>query len=65
MIIARATEVKNNFGKYMKHIFNNEEVIITKHGKQIARIMPVDKVTSYLSESLVNELKVNNEDTSK
>lgn len=35
-----STEVQNNFGKYLKFVEVNEEIIVTKNGKDVARILP-------------------------
>jgi prevent-host-death family protein len=35
-----STEVQNNFGKYLKYVEVNEEIIVTKKGKDVARILP-------------------------
>jgi len=35
-----STEVQNNFGKYLKFAEANEEIIVTKNGRDIARIVP-------------------------
>ena len=51
-IIATATEVKNNFGKYMEHILAGDEVLITKNGKEIGRIVPKGVVSQTLTQSL-------------
>ncbi|MBR4610598.1 MAG: type II toxin-antitoxin system prevent-host-death family antitoxin, partial [Erysipelotrichaceae bacterium] len=32
---ATATEMKNNFGKYLEMVIRGNEVIITKNGKEI------------------------------
>lgn len=37
-----STEVQNNFGKYLKYVEVNEEIIVTKNGRDIARILPCD-----------------------
>lgn len=37
-----STEVQNNFGKYLKYVEVNEEIIVTKKGKDVARILPCD-----------------------
>ncbi len=37
-----STEVQNNFGKYLKFVEVNEEIIVTKNGRDIARILPCD-----------------------
>jgi prevent-host-death family protein len=33
-----STDVQNNFGKYLKYAEANEEIIVTKNGKDVARI---------------------------
>ncbi len=35
-----STEVQNNFGKYLKYAEANEEIIVTKKGKDVAKIVP-------------------------
>lgn len=35
-----STKVQNNFGKYLKYAEANEEIIVTKSGKDTARILP-------------------------
>lgn len=37
-----STEVQNNFGKYLKYVEVNEEIIVTKNGRDVARILPCD-----------------------
>lgn len=37
-----STEVQNNFGKYLKFVEVNEEIIVTKNGRDIARILSCD-----------------------
>jgi len=41
-----STKVQNNFGKYLKYVEANEEIIVTKSGKDAARILPCDDVGS-------------------
>lgn len=49
---ATATEVKNNFGKYLEMIMRGKEVIITKNGKEVGRLIPRSHAVSYLTDSL-------------
>lgn len=35
-----STKVQNNFGKYLKYVEVNEEIIVTKKGRDVARILP-------------------------
>ncbi|MBR3355342.1 MAG: type II toxin-antitoxin system prevent-host-death family antitoxin [Oscillospiraceae bacterium] len=53
---ATATEMKNNFGKYINMVIAGNEVIITKNGKEIGRLIPKSKSISYLTDSLTGIL---------
>jgi len=37
-----STQVQNNFGKYLKYVEANEEIIVTRKGKDIAKIVLAD-----------------------
>lgn len=52
-----ATEIKNNFGKYLQEAIDGNEIIIIKNGKEVARLISKDKTISYLSDSLLGILK--------
>lgn len=39
-----STQVQNNFGRYLKYAEANEEIIVTKNGKDIAKISPIHDV---------------------
>jgi prevent-host-death family protein len=40
-MFATASEMKNNFGQYLKHVINDDgEVIITKNNSRVARLVP-------------------------
>jgi len=39
-----STEAQNNFGKYLKYAEANEEIIITKQGKAVAKIIPYQEM---------------------
>lgn len=54
---ATATEMQNNFGKYLNLIMDGKEVIVTKNGKEVGRFIPKDAVVSYLTDSLTGVLK--------
>lgn len=56
---ATATEIKNNFGKYLEIIIRGNEVIITKNGKEIGRLIPKSQSISYLTDSLTGVIKGN------
>ena len=55
--IAAATQTQNNFGKYLNLVMKGQEVIVTKNGKEIGRLVPKNTVVSYLSDSLTGILK--------
>ena len=38
--IAAATQMQNNFGKYLNLVMNGQEVIATKNGKEVGRLVP-------------------------
>ena len=56
---ATATEMQNNFGKYLNMVINGVEVVVTKNGKEIGRFIPKDTAVSYLTDSLTGILKGN------
>lgn len=56
---ATATEIKNNFGKYLEIIIRGNEVIIIKNGKEIGRLIPKSQSISYLTDSLTGVIKGN------
>ena len=51
-VIVSATEFKNKVGKYLK-IAQNEEVVISKNGKCIAKLIAMDKDEYPATASLV------------
>lgn len=57
MISATATEMQNNFGKYLNMVINGKEIIVTKNGKEIGRFIPKNTAVSYLTDSLTGILK--------
>ena len=54
---ATATEMKNNFGRYLNLVISGQEVVVTKNGKEIGRFIPRDAAFSYLTDSLTGILK--------
>ena len=57
MTTATATEVQNNFGKYLRLVQNGDEVVVLKNGREIARLVSHDKSVSFLTDSLIGVLK--------
>lgn len=58
---ATATEMQNNFGRYLNIVMGGGEVIVTKNGKEVGRFIPKDAAVSYLTDSLTGILKERNE----
>ena len=56
---ATATEMQNNFGKYLSLVMAGQEVIVTRNGKEVGRFIPKDAAVSYLTDSLTGILKNN------
>lgn len=54
---ATATEMQNNFGKYLNLVISGQEIVVTKNGKEVGRFVPKDTIVSYLTDSLVGILK--------
>ncbi len=57
MITATATDVQNNFGKYLHMVQTGGEVIVIKNGKEVARLVSYEKSVSFLTDSLTGILK--------
>ena len=55
--IATATEMQNNFGRYLNIVLGGNEVIVTKNGKEVGRFIPRESAVSYLTDSLTEILK--------
>ena len=57
MITATATEMQNNFGRYLNLVMSGQEIIVTKNGKEVGRFIPKEAAVSYLTDSLTGILK--------
>lgn len=64
MTTATATDVQNNFGKYLQMVQTGEEIIILRNGKEMARLISHDKSVSFLTDSLIGVLKNDYDDKS-
>lgn len=64
MTTATATELQNNFGKYLNLVQQGGEVIVLKNGKEVARLVSHEKSVSFLTDSLVGVLKGDYDDKS-
>lgn len=49
---ATATEMQNNFKRYLNIVMSGDEVIVTKNGKIVGRFIPQNTAVSYLTDSL-------------
>ena len=58
---ATATEMQNNFGKYLNLVMSGQEIIVTKNGREVGRFIPKDAAVSYLTDSLTGILKGDND----
>lgn len=56
-VTATATEMQNNFGRYLNLVMSGQEIIVTKNGKEVGRFITKDAVVSYLTDSLTGILK--------
>ena len=54
---ATATEMQNNFGRYLSIVMGGQEVIVTRNGKEVGRFIPNGVAVSYLTDSLTGILK--------
>ena len=57
MMTVTATEIQNNFGKYLQAVQTGGEIIILKNGIEVARLISKERSISFLSDSLVGVLK--------
>ena len=54
--VVTATEMQNNFGKYLSMVMSGGEVIVTKNGKEVGRFISKEASASYLTDSLTGIL---------
>ena len=54
---ATATEMQNNFGRYLALVQGGSEVVVTRNGKEVGRFVPKGATVSYLTDSLTGILK--------
>jgi prevent-host-death family protein len=52
IMIVSSTEMQNNFGKFLE-IASGQEVVITKNGLPVARLLGMKDAVSFLSDRLV------------
>ena len=52
-----ATEMQNNFGRYLQAVQNGDEIIVLKNGKEVARLISHDKSVSFLTDALTGVMR--------
>ena len=57
MITVTATDMQNNFGKYLQAVQSGDEIIILKNGKEVARMISHERSVSFLTDTLTGVLK--------
>lgn len=57
MITVTATDIQNNFGKYLQAVQNGNEIIILKNGNEVARLISKERSVSFLTDSLTGVLE--------
>ncbi len=58
MLTVTATEMQNNFGKYLSLVQSSkEDILIIKNGKEAARLISREKNAAFLTDSLIGVLK--------
>lgn len=50
--VATATDMQNNFGYYLGLVMDGSEVIVTRNGKEVARLISKGAYASYLTDAL-------------
>lgn len=61
IIVVTSTEIQNNFEKYLSIVMSGQEVIITKNGKEVGRLVPKDTTVSCLTDSLTGIINGSND----
>ena len=57
MMTVTATDIQNNFGKYLHAAQMGDEIIILKNGNEVARLISKERSFSFLTDSLTGILK--------
>jgi prevent-host-death family protein len=47
-------DLKNNLSRYLDRVRGGEEVVVTQHGRPVARLSPVDQPTDRLAELIAS-----------
>lgn len=65
MTMVTATELQNNFGKYLQYVQEGNEVVVLRNGKEVARLISRERSVSFLTDSLVGVLKNSYDDNAE
>ena len=57
IVTTTATEMQNNFGRYLNFLMEGKQITVTKNGKEVGRFIPASQTVSYLTDSLTGILK--------
>lgn len=52
MLIASATQMKNRFGRYLRHVQEYGEVYIEKHGRLVAKLITIEHSQSCIGDEI-------------
>ena len=64
-MLVNSSDFQNNVGKYLD-LANDQEIIITRNGSSVARLLGMNKTVSFLSDRLVGLIPTDaDEDTAK
>lgn len=47
-VITTATEIQNNFERYLNLVMSGQEIIVTKNGQEVGRFIPKNATVSFL-----------------
>ena len=59
MATATATELQSNFGRYLNFVMEGNQVILTKNGNEVARLIPRETSVLSITDSLTGILEQN------
>ncbi len=57
MTTVTATELQNNFGKYLQYVQAGNDIVILRNGKEVARLISHERTVSFLTDELTGVLK--------
>lgn len=57
MMTVTATDLQNNFGKYLQAVLMGDEIVILKNGSEVARLISKERSVSFLTDSLTGILQ--------